>query len=365
MISSGAPESAQIKQPLAVVAHDAGGANVIAALMTRHRDAFDWLPVAAGPAVSIFTAAGFERVTQVPPDDEEELVSVLATAKPKAVLTGTGWQTLLERKAIHVARKLKTPVASVLDHWVNYRQRFGFPGDWLQNLPDAVLVGDRYAYAQACDDGFPRGRLVPVENPYLAGFLGNALQDPIDVRRSTDSLRVLFVAEPLNIQFAGETNRVAGVSELTVAEEIAQVLSRLDLSASLVVRSHPSQPASRYAALLESKHPIQIKLHDAVDCPLKDDIAAADVVVGVSSMALLVAAALGRPVIAYAPHGLSCDLPHREIKHCASLDALALLLSQCEQMPSALDLQLYSDPFDRVMTSLVNATSNDLHFTGS
>jgi len=36
---------------------------------------------------------------------------------------------------------------SFIDHWVNYRERFGYPlKNWKNNLPDEIWAGDKYAF---------------------------------------------------------------------------------------------------------------------------------------------------------------------------------------------------------------------------
>jgi hypothetical protein len=334
---------------LAVIAHDAGGANVLAALARFHQRDFEWSILAAGPAHDIL-ARVFPGTAAIVADANADLLASLLTAlAPDAVLTSTGWQTRLERNGVEAARRLGVPVASILDHWVNFRERFGYPGDWLAQLPDRVLVGDSYALEQAQADGFPAERLGTLENPYLADFARRAGQICADATFRGDVRKVLFLGEPLAVDFAGGPTISQGEPDVA-ATVVDMVLAQPDTR--LVVRAHPSESLSRYAFLRRHPETDRVELHGAMDRTLEQDIAVADVVVGMSSMALLAAAAAGCSVIAYTPEGLSESLPHRGIRRCKTSGEFFGALSVAVTRAEPLDLRLFSTPLSEAMQAL-------------
>lgn len=323
---------------LALVAHDAGGANVLAALARRQGSDMDWSVLVAGPArgiLSALTTGSHDLEADVSTADLACLLQALAV---DGVLTGTGWQSCLERNSIQAARQLGLPVCSVLDHWVNFRERFGYPGPWLENLPDRVLVGDAYALAQARADSFPEACLGTVENPYLAAFASCARVNRPP--RSAYRQQLLFLGEPLAIDFAG-AGYGGAATLLDVAAQVVD-LALAQPGIDLVVRAHPSEPLSRYDFLRIHPKSDHITLHGASEIPLEQDIEAADVVVGMSSMALLAAAAAGCRTLAYLPEGIGQALPHREIHRCRTPAEFTAALIAGGDHPVGLDLCLFS-----------------------
>ena len=100
-----------------VVAHDAGGAEILSSLVRRERaaDLRQHVFVLEGPARQIF-AAKLGAPENLPLDE--------ALAMSSSVLCGTGWQSMLETDAIALARAQDKRSVAFLDHWVNYRERF-------------------------------------------------------------------------------------------------------------------------------------------------------------------------------------------------------------------------------------------------
>jgi hypothetical protein len=125
-----------LTEPLAVVACDAGAANHIAAWSS-------YLPkqlsiCAEGPARKLFEK-------EWPTCEFQSLESVIASSK--MLLTGTGWSSNLEHDARRLAKDDGVLTIAVLDHWVNYRERFIRNNEEI--LPDIIVVTDNYAELEA------------------------------------------------------------------------------------------------------------------------------------------------------------------------------------------------------------------------
>ena len=119
--------------PTAVVAHDAGAANLIIAWIK----AWGW-PVRAcvqGPALKLWDLA-FPGHPIWPTPAE-------AMAGCASLLTGTGWASPLEHDARREGHARGLRVAAVVDHWVNYPQRFERACEIV--LPDELWVADAWA----------------------------------------------------------------------------------------------------------------------------------------------------------------------------------------------------------------------------
>ena len=120
-----------------IVSHDAGGAEVISAWV-KNNSFHQYGYCLQGPAQSIF----FRKLPGIRTCGCNEI----ELSQFDLVLTGTSWSSELERRMILQAKEEGIKCAAYLDHWVNYRERFGFPSqDWMENLPDEIWCGDEYA----------------------------------------------------------------------------------------------------------------------------------------------------------------------------------------------------------------------------
>jgi hypothetical protein len=285
---------------LAIVSHDAGGAEVLSSYVRREVPSCVY--VLAGPAPSIF-ARKLGTVATVALD--------AALAEADSLLCGTSWQSDLELDAIKLARSMGKQSVAALDHWVNYRERFTRGGE--VHLPDEMWTFDRDAEALATKL-FPGVRIRRLENPYLADTQRELAAIPLRQRSSDDGLSVLYVAEPVRehaLRAHGDERYWGYVEEdalryfLSHVEAIGGRISRV------VVRPHPSEPAGKYEPIIAD---FDIPVKPGVRT-LVEEIAASDVVVGCNSMAMVVGLSAGKRVIScIPPGGQPCNLPQREIE---------------------------------------------------
>ena len=295
---------------VAVVAHDAGGAEILSSVVRRERAANLRQHVFAlkGPARQIFAAK--LGVPENLPLDE-------ALAMSSSMLCGTGWQSTLETDAIALARAQGKRSVAFLDHWVNYRERFIRRGEWI--LPDEIWVGDAIARDLA-SQAFPG---LPVTN------VGNAYFD--DIRQWFTKQRPPGALQGLSVLFVGEAIREHALREhgaplhwgYTQQQALAYLLDHLDTLgapvAQVIVRPHPAEDPTNYDEVIK-KHAHTVQLSQGHD--LFDDIAASDWVVGCNTMAMVVGLIAGRQVLCcIPPGGRPCMLPQPQIIHLQVLAA--------------------------------------------
>jgi hypothetical protein len=289
---------------LAVVAHDAGGAQILSSHVRRQGARYreQCVFALAGPARAIFES----KLGAIP-----ELAPADAVNASGSVLCGTGWQSDWELSAIGAARAAGKRSIAFLDHWVNYRERFTRGASVV--LPDELWVGDAIALDLARRE-LPEVPARLVENPYLLDVREALAASP--PQPAVDGTRVLYVCEPVREhalkQFGNE--RHWGYTEEDALRFFLDHAGRLGGSiASIVVRPHPSEPAAKYAPLLRGC-PLPWQFSNQPD--LLADIAAADVVVGCNSMAMVIALVAGRRVVCcIPPGGRPCMLPQARIEH--------------------------------------------------
>lgn len=279
--------------PLAIVANDAGAANIILAWVSE-KDLPDIRAVMTGPAADLWKA----RFGDAPcASSIDEALDGAAT-----LLSGTGWASDLEHRARKAARALVLPSVAVIDHWVNYPDRFIRNGETV--LPDLVWVTDSYALAEA-------RRALPgtpsEERPNL--YLSSQADAAGPVPPAGD---VLFVTEPARSDWGrGRAGEFQALDYFMAHREAAGLGARR-----VRVRPHPSDPAGKYDAWLSANPGTALDRSPDMASGLRS----ASTVVGMNSFAMVIALAAGRQTIcALPPWAPPCRLPHEGVFHLSGL----------------------------------------------
>lgn len=284
----------QASEKLLIVAHDAGGAQILASyagLVAKSAAIY-----VEGPAEKIFSK---HLATHTFFDSLVDAVN-----SSTVVLTGSGWASDLEWRALRIAKNRGAKSVTFLDHWVNYRSRF--VRDGVEVLPDEIWVGDWFAFEKA-EMAFPE---IPVRlepNPYFAEIRERARRADAgcQVKSSSESLtRVLYAAEP--------SSSSRGYDEAEALDFFFSYLGRLlPGKVQVTIRAHPSEGQDKYLSYT-NRWP-NVRLSGEPD--LVEDVIAHDVVAGCQTMALAVAALAGRRSISAIPHGGgTCLVPFEEIE---------------------------------------------------
>lgn len=295
-----------VPKPLAIVCHDAGAANII----------YSWIEscvqVSPGLAnsIRIYSRGPAKNLIDNFVINQVERCASLEDAMKNAqtLLAGTGWATSLELQALDRAKKLGIRVISVIDHWINYSDRFHIDG-WQIN-PVEIWVTDKYAKSIA-EEIFPEVKVEQMPNLYLTRTIAriNALS-----QSNSSTLRILYVLEPIRKSWAkgredGEFDAL-DYFFLHMDELFHHPVEEVRL------RPHPSDPPGKYDRWLV--RPAVFRLSLDVRPELEHSIAWADVVVGCQTMAMAVALESGKRVIcSMPPWAPSCALPHEGIEKMA------------------------------------------------
>ncbi len=291
------PDFAVLPQPVAVVAHDAGAANLLVGWLK----ATGFAPAGAcmeGPAAKIWTAAFPDRATA--PLDE-------ALHGAASVVSGTGWASALEHQARVRAADLGAHSIAVVDHWVNYRMRFEREGVW--QFPGTVWVADEYAAARARKD-LPECAVEAYGNAYLAEQVADLETWRAQAGPGAAS-QVCYALEPINLDWEGDDPRPG---EFQALDYFLAHLGKAGIppGTRISLRPHPSDPPGKYDAYIAQVEGYDVVL--AADEPLGQWMARAGWVVGVESYVLVIGIAAGLPTISsLPPWGHECRIPYPEL----------------------------------------------------
>lgn len=289
---------------LAVVAHDAGGAELLSSYIRSQ--GMNCMYVLEGPARKIFE----RKLGPVKLYSLEE-----AILKSDAVLCGTGWQSELEISAIQFAHSLGKRCIAFLDHWINYRERFVRAGK--TSLPSEIWVGDGLAEMKA-KEAFPNLPVHLVANPYFEDIRKElAVLKPAYISRTAE-LSVLYVCEPIREHSLREFGNAhhRGYIEEDALRYFLSHISALSIVlkcpiVKIVIRPHPAEPIGKYAWVCQE---FSLPIVESGSLSLVEDLVGCDVVVGCESMAMVVGLLAGKTVIScIPPGGRQCRLPQRKI----------------------------------------------------
>lgn len=283
------------KKTVLVFAHDAGGAEVIAGYLKRRAGANDFRVYAAGPAARTFLREGivFARA----PKAKDRIARIVSRHKDVSfLLTATGWMSGVERDALAVAKENGIKTIVYLDSWNNYRERFGYPrASWQKRLPDELWVGDSSARVLA-KSLFPKTqkiRLVPNEYFRMIRVRYRALS-----RSAPKPSAILFMSDA-----------VAGTEQKL--DELIAHLDQTQKRLRIIIRFHPADKRTRYDSLIRKYSGTHIEKSNNAD--IVRDLIRARVVVGVETVALVAALAVGKKTISLAHLSREPFLPFSKI----------------------------------------------------
>jgi hypothetical protein len=295
-----------LKSPVCVVCHDAGATNLIFAWLrawaeTGKLDEFEFKLCLSGPAEKIW------QLYPVPlPYMQLHTELTKALTDSQTVLTGTGWASSLEHDARRLASVAQIPSIAVIDHWVNYTQRFERNG--VVVLSDEIWVSDPYA-AEMAKKLFKGIAVVELPNTYLQ----NLVKEIPPVKQ--DCMNLLYVLEPIRNDWS---KGVPG--EFQALDFFVKNFEKIVGTefVNITLRPHPSDAPGKYEAWIQSHANLQIHLDNHVN--LNDAIANARWVVGAETFAMVIASATGRATYSSLPPWANrCSLPIGEIIHLQDL----------------------------------------------
>jgi hypothetical protein len=281
---------ADLAQPVAIVCHDAGAANLVIAWVRADLRG-DVRAYMVGPALNLWQSAFPEGPIA---GSAEAAMDGAAT-----VLTGTGWATSIEHEARVKARERGLFSVAVIDHWTNYAARF--ERDGIICLPDALVVSDPWAKALA-EKTFAALTISQWPNRYLDDQISDIAPVPVDGD-------TLYICEPARNDWGRNS---PGEFQAIIFFLQNRALLGIGRECAIRLRPHPSEPAGKYDAILANHG--YLALDDSGS--LASSISKAKLVVGMNSAAMIVALAAGRRVASTLPGWApQCALPHDGIIH--------------------------------------------------
>lgn len=269
-----------------ICSFDAGGGNVLSHFIQGLERKTSFL--VSGPSLEIYSKLypnfQIENKSSIPPDVD-------------LLISSTGWQSDFEFHHMLQALNKGITVIAILDHWVNYKERFTRNG--IEILPNYFLAVDELA-KNILETEFPGSKVLLTENV----FLQKSVFEIKNQRRDINSPLVdfTFIGEPLS---RTETNQEW--DEFDALKNFFQTLFDLNLqNAKIIIRPHPSENPAKYNSSIPGNfNNVQIDASSSIT----EILAKSKNVIGCHSMALYLAEMSGIPTYTSLPEGMKSKLP--------------------------------------------------------
>lgn len=260
---------------IGIVCNDAGASEVISEIAIILGTDHPILLHLSGPAKEIFMRKGIK-------DNFFPLNQLVLEAD--AIITGTGWQTTLERDVTSIARRYSKKCFVVLDHWQDYRARFQNPNGEF-SFPDEFLVTDTLALA-----------LTSVQIPEIPVHLIkdvhiDSLINQFDVTRANNhenSAPILYLSDGQPYSIHSEFSQITQLVKLIESRYKVELLCCTSLN-KINIRPHPADTSVNFPP--SEIQGIEIKL---VNGTLLENLTDSSLVIGTDSMAMYIAMRLGK-----------------------------------------------------------------------
>ncbi|MBI5221208.1 MAG: hypothetical protein HY979_00175, partial [Candidatus Magasanikbacteria bacterium] len=220
---------------------------------------------------------------------------------------------------IVAAKKQGLPSITFMDHWVNYRERFGFPNRrWQNNLPDEIWVGDQYAYKLA--KFFFNSKSIKLKKNWYFKEIKDGYR-LINNKVKSKADKILLISEPFNsaVNYYGDKKNKK-TSEFYIMDTLIDKLG--PSGRPVVIRLHPSEEQEKYQTIINKyKSKFDVKISSGKD-PIVD-LAQAKYVIGMESAFLVLSALCGKKTFSYIPgNEYRCPLPFKNIIKIHNLNKL-------------------------------------------
>lgn len=253
--------------------------------------------------------------------DIRAIETFIKAEKPDFIITGTSGDDFTERYIWKSADSSGIPSFAILDQWLNYGVRFSrysvahlakYEEDKNHPfLPTKILVMDDYAKKEIVADGIDESRVLVTGHPYFEMLLkyrdSKTQNNGLEFKKQTGIVStdfvITFASEPISEVYKepddaphywGYTERTILRSILSALQKITDTYSR---NVTFIVRPHPKEKEDGCSDIFEMYRSSRLNIQIDKKANAWDLMVNADLVCGLSSMFLIEAAILGRPVM--------------------------------------------------------------------
>ena len=219
---------------------------------------------------------------------QKKINGIVKKINPDIVFTDTNdtdFDFSIDKKFIKSAKKFNKPTVSIIDFWVNYKERFG---EKLEYLPDNILAIDRKMKEDLSSIGIPANIIKITGSPRFDKFF--------EIKKTKEKKNVIvFYSQPL---FEKKPN------EIEIFRDIISALEKIYPEKEIIIKFHPTREGNKkdrkkYDTIIKNSI---LKIKKAEKNIEAEDLSKkAELVIGINSVALIDAVLMGKRVISYQP----------------------------------------------------------------
>lgn len=212
---------------IAIISHDAGGAEILSSLcgiIKKHKRYF-----LQGPAINIFNKNLRKKILV---DKKENIISWA-----DLILTSTSVNSDLEKKFIHEGLLRNKTVICVLDHWVKYKSRFIFKKKLLK--PSEIWTTDKES--QILAKKIFKRKIFLLTNPYI-----ERLKNKKSKKKNNKYLNFVFASD--NVDGINKTGY-----DFKIFKKFLIYFNKIASSKPkrLFIKTHPSEKSNKYDNIIK------------------------------------------------------------------------------------------------------------------
>lgn len=241
---------------ICITSNDSGGAEILSSWLKTQNQRY--ILNLSGPAIKVFK----KKISF------KKNYTKIETYKKKIdkIITGTSKNSMQEINAIKYAKKNKIFVASVIDHWINYKKRF--TRDKQVFLPDEIWVTDKYAYKIAKKKFNLSIKMI--KNYYLADLVKKII-----ISKKKEKNQILYLNTAIKNKSL-EKKRI---------KYFLTKIKNLNKNYTIKIKPHPNDKKKEYSWINKNYKDINVDFKNDLDILLKES----KIIVGCNSMAMVVA----------------------------------------------------------------------------
>ncbi|MDO8487486.1 MAG: hypothetical protein Q7S45_04280 [Candidatus Curtissbacteria bacterium] len=353
-------------------ARDTGGANAIAPLYSALTKSNYKVEVYGKD----FATRGFKKLgivcrditKSIGPVNEASLKKFLIGKKPFLVITGTNSEEFSEKYFWRVSASLGIPSIAILDHWTNLGIRFSkytlrSIGKYKKNkalifFPTKIFVMDETTSEEMAKEGIPSNLIEVMGQPYFEFLEKKSLQKVVNQRFGDSKVRLLFASEPLFDFFKGKAvlDKFLIYNELKITGLLLEIISKISISTrkdiEFIIKLHPKDKRRKYEPIKKQYLSKNLKIKIVRGSNSWEQITQSDAVISISSMLILEAIILKKPVICV-QIGLRGDSPFLLVKK-GLIKPVVNRLELEKELAAALNGTLGLSKFDYIRSPIEN-----------
>jgi hypothetical protein len=303
-------------------ARDPGGANSIVPLVEPLKaNGYYTYVFGKDSALSVYNIRAvqdYRDITKyVDPLSQNDLGEFLRSQAPDFIITGTSADDMTEKYIWTAAQGLNIPCFAIVDQWINYGIRFSSFGvsDMRSHdrakkypyLPTRIIVMDEFARDEMVKEGIPSSLILVCGQPhfeYLRNYQTSRSNIDLYAKLGIDKsdIVITFASEPIVETYheSHTSDHYWGYTERTIfsnlLDALRETLRLTDKRVCLIVRPHPKESTMNLADLYGRSGP-RVKIVCDTDSHSLDLVSISHLVCGMSSMFLIEAVVLGKPVL--------------------------------------------------------------------